>query len=82
MCDAPDMNWVYCCRALLSPITWPISKVLDCMLGRDIGNVYSRDELKQLIQIHVMDPDAQAESGLTSADQRLIVGALDYKTKQ
>lgn len=71
-----------CCRALLSPIVWPTSIVLDWMLGRDIGNVYSREELKRLIDIHVMDPDAQAESGLTHADQRLIIGALDYKNKR
>ena len=70
------------CRALLSPIVWPTSVVLDWMLGRDIGNVYSREELKRLIDIHVTDPDAQAESGLTHADQRLIIGALDYKNKR
>jgi hypothetical protein len=51
------------------------------MLGRDIGNVYSREELKRLITIHAM-PDAQAESGLTRDDQRLIIGALDYKNKR
>ena len=66
----------------MSPIVWPTSIVLDWMLGRDIGNVYSREELKRLIDIHVMDPDAQAESGLTHADQRLIIGALDYKNKR
>ena len=31
--------------------------------------------------IHVSDPDAQAESGLTCADQKLIIGALEYKDK-
>ena len=70
------------CRALLSPVVWPISVLLDWALGRDIGNVYSREELKRLIDIHVMDPDAQAESGLTRADQRLIIGALEYKSKR
>ena len=70
------------CRALLSPVTWPISQVLDLLLGVEIGTVYSREELKHLIDIHVMDPNVQAESGLTSADQRLIVGALDYKNKR
>jgi len=69
------------CRALLSPIVWPISIVLDWMLGKDIGNVYSREELKRLITIHAM-PDTQAESGLTRDDQRLIIGALDYKNKR
>ncbi|KAK9814494.1 hypothetical protein WJX72_006765 [[Myrmecia] bisecta] len=67
---------------LLSPIVWPISLVLDCWLGRDIGNVYSQEELKRLIEIHVTDPDAQAESGLTSADQSLIIGAMEYKEKR
>ena len=28
---------------------WPISKVLDCCLGRDIGTVYSQEELKRLM---------------------------------
>ena len=37
------------CRLLLSPIVWPISKVLDCCLGRDIGTVYSQEELKHLM---------------------------------
>lgn len=32
--------------------------------------------------IHVTDPDAQAESGLTGADQKLIIGALEYKDKK
>ena len=31
--------------------------------------------------INVSDPDAQAESGLTCADQKLIIGALEYKDK-
>ena len=33
-------------------------------------------------EIHVTDPDAQAESGLTGADQKLIIGALEYKDKK
>ena len=37
------------CRLVLSPIVWPISKVLDCCLGRDIGTVYSQEELKHLM---------------------------------
>ena len=33
-------------------------------------------------EIHVSDPDAQAESGLTTADQKLMIGALEYKDKR
>jgi hypothetical protein len=32
--------------------------------------------------IHVHDPDAHAESGLTNADRRLLIGALEYKDKR
>lgn len=32
--------------------------------------------------IHVHDPDAQAESGLTNADRLLLIGALEYKDKR
>jgi metal transporter CNNM len=37
------------CSAVLSPIAYPISLVLDCVLGRDIGTVYSQEELKRLM---------------------------------
>jgi CBS domain containing-hemolysin-like protein len=32
--------------------------------------------------LHATDPDAQAESGLTSHDHRLLLGALEYKHKR
>lgn len=32
-------------------------------------------------EIHVQDPDAQAESGLTATDQRLLLGIFEYKDK-
>lgn len=52
------------------------------MLGREIGTVYNPNELKKLINIHVENPDAAVESGLTAQDQRLLTGALEYKDKQ
>ena len=44
-----------------------------------MGNIYSRAELKHLIQIHVENPAHQEESGLTQEDHQLLSGALDYK---
>jgi hypothetical protein len=38
------------------------------VLGRDIGQVYSQDELHKLIRIHIENPDAQGESGLNRDD--------------
>ncbi|KAK3264504.1 hypothetical protein CYMTET_26766 [Cymbomonas tetramitiformis] len=66
---------------LMFVIAWPISLVLDQVLGSDIGSVYSKNELKELINIHVENPDAAEESGLTRDDQTLITGALEYKDK-
>ena len=37
------------CRVIFSPITFPISLLLDKWLGRDIGTVYSQEELKRLM---------------------------------
>ncbi len=72
---------VYFFMILFYPITWPISKLLDWMLGRDIGQVYSQQELKQLISLHCLeDPDAVEESGLTIDDHKLITGAFEYAT--
>ncbi len=63
------------------PIAWPISLGLDRILGRDIGTVYSQEELLRLIDLHCTDPEAQRESGLTRADHRLLMGALSFKHK-
>lgn len=40
---------------------------------------YDKEELKELIRIHVENPDAQLESGLTAEDGAILRGALDYK---
>ena len=41
--------WGPPCRIILAPIVWPISRILDHCLGRDIGTVYSQEELKRLM---------------------------------
>ncbi len=46
------------------------------------GDIYIIKYLFFCRDIHVHDPDAQAESGLTNADQRLLIGALEYKDKR
>jgi metal transporter CNNM len=52
------------------------------VLGREIGTVYNSAELKKLINIHVENPDAAEESGLTAQDQRLLTGALSTRTNR
>ena len=67
---------------LMYIIAWPISLALDYVLGRDIGQVFSANELNKLIRIHVENPDAQEESGLNKDDGNLLTGALEYKDKR
>ena len=45
----PKMVTLLMCRVIFSPITFPISLLLDKWLGRDIGTVYSQEELKRLM---------------------------------
>jgi metal transporter CNNM len=67
---------------LMYIVAWPISVCLDKILGRDIGQVYSAEELHHLIRIHIENPDAQEESGLNRDDGNLLTGALEYKEKK
>lgn len=36
---------------LTAPLSYPISKLLDCILGEEIGNVYNRERLKELVKV-------------------------------
>lgn len=67
---------------LFLPITIPIAWLLDKMLGKDIGQSYNRAEIKKLINIHVTDPDVAKESGLSIEDEKLLVGALDFRSRR
>lgn len=33
------------------PMSYPISKLLDVLLGEEIGNVYNRERLKELVRV-------------------------------
>lgn len=34
------------------PLSYPTSKFLDYMLGEEIGNVYNRERLKELVKVN------------------------------
>ncbi|KNC49987.1 metal transporter CNNM4 [Thecamonas trahens ATCC 50062] len=62
---------------LMAPLAWPISKVLDRVLGHEVGTIYTKTQLKQLMLIHARERD----SDLTSADHKLLSGVLDFSRK-
>jgi metal transporter CNNM len=48
---------------LFYPIAKPISMILDCTLGEDVGTIHTRQELSKLLQIHVSEGAIDHESG-------------------
>lgn len=36
---------------LTAPLAYPVSKILDLLLGEEIGNVYNRERLKELVKV-------------------------------
>ena len=38
---------------LLAPVAYPVAKLLDLLLGKDLGTLYSRQELKELFAMQV-----------------------------
>lgn len=37
--------------AITAPLSYPISRVLDALLGEEIGNVFNRERLKELVRV-------------------------------
>lgn len=60
---------------LTFPIAYPISKLLDWILGEEIGNVYNRERLKELVRVTTDGND------LDKDEVNIISGALDMKRK-
>lgn len=64
-------------RAILFPITWPIAKSLDLILGSEMSTVYSKHELMKIIEDHEDMP----ESELDRDEEKIIKGALSFSNK-
>ncbi len=62
---------------VLYPICFPLSKVLDKVLGDEMPTVWSRKELAEIIKHH----EDSKDSGLDSDEERIILGALSFSDK-
>nr|XP_040051818.1 metal transporter CNNM4 isoform X2 [Gasterosteus aculeatus aculeatus] len=60
---------------LTFPLSWPISKVLDCVLGQEIGTVYSREKLLGMLKV------TQPFNDLVKEELNMIQGALELRSK-
>ncbi len=57
------------------PLSFPISLVLDCILGEEMGNTYNRDRLRELLKVTEGDLD------LVKDEVNIIAGALELSKK-
>lgn len=60
---------------LTAPLAWPVSKMLDCILGEEIGNVYNRERLKELVTV------TKDLNDLDKDEVNIISGALELRKK-
>ena len=61
--------------------TYPISRLLDRLLGDEISGVYTRQGLVQLVKLNAESAAHAKESGLTKEDAQLLGGALTFKDR-
>ena len=64
---------------LCFPIAYPISLILDAVLGLEIAAVYTKHELLELVRLNVDDPAHAAESGIPKELGGIMKGALMYR---
>ena len=60
------------------PISWPISKILDRILGQELHTIYSKKELVKLIEQH----EDLKESDIDADEERIMKGVLSYSDKK
>jgi metal transporter CNNM len=63
-------------------LAYPISVILDKLLGDEITGVYTRQGLFELIKLNIHSAKHAKESGLTREDGRLLGGALTFKDRK
>jgi len=65
---------------MMFPITWPISKLLDVLLGHHSGTYFRRSQLKELVKLHGVKTE-ENEDPLTHNEIIIIRGVLEMKDK-
>ncbi|KAI4882306.1 hypothetical protein NFI96_011119 [Prochilodus magdalenae] len=60
---------------LTFPVSYPISKLLDCVLGQEMGTVYNREKLVEMLKV------TEPYNDLVKEELNMIQGALELRTK-
>ncbi len=65
---------IYFFHIILFPLTWPLAKILDKILGGELPTIYSKKELQLLLEEH----NSSNRSRLDSDELRILKGGLKY----
>jgi metal transporter CNNM len=76
---ARSVNIVWCMMMVMSFVTYPMSLLLDSILGKDLGQVYSSSELAEMVKLQ-LEKGAQNEADGRMAKQ-VFEGALAFRNK-
>ena len=69
--------WILKLFVLLTiPITFPLSAILDKLLGEEVSSNYNKNKMKQLFKIY------EEQNLLESHERKILDGALDLRDKQ
>ncbi|KAF7657324.1 hypothetical protein LDENG_00028680 [Lucifuga dentata] len=60
---------------LTLPVSFPVSKLLDFLLGQEIGTVYNREKLVEMLKV------TEPYNDLVKEEMNIIQGALELRTK-
>lgn len=64
---------MYIFMFITSPMSFPISKFLDLVLGQELATVYGRDKIRELLK---------TVEGINDKEFKIITGALDFNKKK
>jgi len=73
---------VWCFVGITFIFAFPISLLLDAILGGEVSSVYTKQTLTSLVTLNVSSPEHRKQSGLTEEDGKLLTGALTFRDKK